>query len=99
MNLTSDVGTVVQSPQRPEDCQAEATAFAVKNGVTLSGGGPFPFGGACVKEHGCATWWLRSPGLSDYTAALTDSDGSIWVAGGQPDFDYIGVRPALVAQF
>ena len=79
--------------------QAEPTSYAVSQGVHVTSGGPFPIGGPCVKEHGCASWWLRSPGLSSSTAALMDSDGSVWFPGGEFEFDYIGVRPAMVVQF
>ena len=51
------------------------------------------------KENWCS-WWLRSPGEREDSAALVDMEGSVYV-GGDPDFDGDGVcfdqsvRPAM----
>ena len=39
-------------------------------------------------------WWLRSPGLDDYTTAIVNDDGSVRVFGYRADV-HTGVRPAL----
>ena len=40
-------------------------------------------------------WWLRSPGLNAYYAALVDDDGSIDNSGDGVDYREYSVRPAL----
>lgn len=46
---------------------------------------------------GAATcwWWLRSPGLTQHSAAHVNIFGSVYCAGHNVNYDYDAVRPAL----
>ena len=44
-------------------------------------------------------WWLRSPGIYSFVAALVDGDGSVITLGGVVDDTERGVRPALNLKF
>ena len=52
--------------------------------------------GLTARYTGTATWWwLRSPGLSNYHAALVHIDGIVYFRGGIVCSASGGVRPAL----
>ena len=44
-------------------------------------------------------WWLRSPGIYSFVAALVDGDGSVITLGGVVDDTERGVRPVLNLKF
>ncbi len=71
------------------ECRAEPTEFAVKNGTRMV-------------DNGCCVWWLRSRGRSRDRAAYVRTDGDIVSFGGEVKIDVFAVRPAfriaLVAQ-
>ncbi len=53
-------------------------------------------GGLQVNGEGMASWWLRSPGMYEYTAQFVDRDGTPYTNGASTDIDYLcGVRPAV----
>ena len=45
---------------------------------------------------GTASWWLRSPGFRNSTAAIVKDDGYLHVTGIRVTHDSGGVRPALL---
>ena len=51
--------------------------------------------GAYVNDSGSCWWWLRSPGVNQYFAALVNSDGDITDYGDHVSNDYYAVRPAM----
>ncbi len=66
---------------------AEPTEYAREMGTVLS-----------QKEgyEGRVTWWLRTPGVFQYSAAFVDSDGYVYPNGAVVNNDtYSGVRPAV----
>ena len=75
--------------------KAYATLFAVSNGVYSYN---FDISAECTTSNyqvnKClAAWWLRSPGRSNYSAAIVGKKGN--VGGGEVNADKVGVRPAL----
>jgi len=42
-----------------------------------------------------AWWWLRSPGLGQFSAAYVGNDGDVYLSGNYVDNETGGVRPAL----
>ena len=80
---------------------ADATRYAVKQGVLVRGtdtvsttGGTYPSYGTCTNIHYYALWWLRSPGYPSY-AAYVNRSGAVSTSGDHVNNDYYGVRPAL----
>ncbi len=52
--------------------------------------------GLQTDEEGCASWWLRSPGMYEYIAQFVDREGVPYLNGASTDIDYLcGVRPAI----
>ena len=70
--------------------QADATGYAIKKGVHVSGSYS---NGICTDTHCYAFWWLRSPGGASYSAARVDRSGGVGLNG--VNYVDIGVRPAL----
>jgi hypothetical protein len=67
--------------------QADATRYAVKQGVYVIG-----------DVHCYATWWLRSPCGNEFLAAFVHRHGYVLNSGDNVDNDDLGVRPALLVQ-
>ncbi len=53
-------------------------------------------GDETTEDAGKACWWLRTPGVYQYSAAFVDRDGTIFENGAIANHEtYCGVRPAL----
>ena len=66
---------------------AEPTGYAEELGIVLSQKAGY---------EGRVTWWLRTPGVFQYSAAFADSDGYVYPNGAVVNNDtYSGVRPAV----
>lgn len=63
--------------------QCKPTDYAVANGAYVN------------SSNGNCWWWLRSPGLSQLTAARVTSDGDVREFGLNVNYDDGAVRPAL----
>lgn len=70
------------------------TAYAKAQGAWLSDD-------TYKTQSGAATcwWWLRSPGNSQYIAAIVNIGGLVYYTGYGVDYDNISVRPALWISF
>ena len=79
--------------------QADATRYAVKQGVLVKGSesGTTSSDGTCTNVHCYAIWLLRSPGGSAKYAATVGSVGD--VGHNYVDSVHNGVRPALWVQY
>ena len=81
--------------------QADATRYAVKQGVYVKGSesGNYSYDGTCTDVHCYAFWWLRSPGLDTGNAARVYTTGAVDNGGYYVSHTYPGVRPALWVQY
>ena len=50
---------------------------------------------ACNEDGSASWWWLRSPGMETYTAAIVTGDGALGSAGSGVNYYDRGVRPAM----
>ena len=99
-NQTDDVEGSGRYFSSDAERQADATRYAVQNGVGVIGSQSREItnDGTCTDAHCFAFWWLRSPGRDANNAALV-FDFAIVVGGGNVSDSSVGVRPALWVKY